>query len=200
MVVPLAKFLRPHRLRHYIIIGDGRDELIKQGDKIFFYREGGAKGRTSLVALPYDAKGITSSHPLHRCKVEMHVRKPNIRLTNSYYKGIKNIQIIPTETETPKAKINPAEGKVWINTSFFERLPVLWQRYIIFHEVAHLWTHEEPDTDAWATWLYVRCGYPPSQAATCLKHTLWDGNPEKDERRRKAVLTALNNFKIKVSV
>ncbi|MCX8113431.1 MAG: hypothetical protein N3E49_09630, partial [Bacteroidia bacterium] len=90
------------------------------------------------------------------------------------YKHVRTIQIVEDGSVTPKASINPKEGIIYLNPDFFSNLPWLWKVYIIFHEIAHLWMHTEPETDLWASYLYVKAGYPPSQAAMCLKYTLSD--------------------------
>lgn len=198
IVVSLRGLLSP-QLKHYRLLRDGRDEIVKYNDEMMFYRDGSNVGSWSHVALPSkaDPSNIQSSHKLVPLKKYYCIAPyPNLDF-HDYYKRHSKIKVFWDDGKvTHKAKIYPDTATIYLNRHFIEKLPWAWRIYVLFHEIAHLWTHEEPDTDVWASYLYVTAGYPPSQAAMCLKYTLSDDNPEKQERRERAVRELLAKSKI----
>lgn len=189
------------RLKHFLLERDGRDEMVYAGKELLFYRdgaEGDSASKFSLVSVPHSFKRIRSTQRIKPVRRAYFILPPlQANLVNPYWKGKKYITVVEDNgTHTHKAKINPESGIVWVNREFMEGLPYLWRVYILFHEVAHLWTDSEPDTDILASFLYVRAGYPPSQAAMALKYTLDDSNPEKTERRVAQMKSALKNLKL----
>lgn len=181
MILHVPRMLSPQPLRYFQMPADGRDQLVWIGGELWFYRDGANETGISITCAPPRGR-LRSTHPL------VPARRPRVFLLrpiepdHDYMRQRVRVVWDLTGEETPKARIHPARGVMYINLGFWSKLPVLWRKYIVYHELAHLLMSDEAKTDILATLWYTQAGYPLSQAIMCLKYAISDENPEKDRR------------------
>lgn len=70
-----------------------------------------------------------------------------------------------------KAAINTATGQIWMHP-MFRKAPQAVRRFVLLHEIGHLYHDEEAGADGWAAWTMWAEGYNPSQIAAAAALSL----------------------------
>ena len=70
-----------------------------------------------------------------------------------------------------KAAINVGTGQIWLHP-MFRKMPLPVRRFVLLHEVGHLYHDDEPGADDWAARTMWSEGYNPSQIAAAAALSL----------------------------
>ena len=91
-----------------------------------------------------------------------------------------NIKIENTDIEGSPARINIKTKIVLVNKKY-HKLPKYIRRFILAHEIGHLYYNSEEHSDLWATNYLFSLGYNQSQCTNSLINSLTDSS-QKNER------------------
>lgn len=90
-----------------------------------------------------------------------------------------NVKIQKTNLEGSPARINIKTKIVLVNKKY-QKLPKYIRRFILAHEIGHLYYNSEENSDLWATNYLFSLGYNQSQCTNSLINSLVDSNQKKE--------------------